>query len=95
MQTAIIYTASTTAGVTFLLTYWTYDWGTFDAFQAAPSLNQGFNAGVVSVTKVTANMPVRDPNNPALYYSIYVKNEGDPSINPSEVTMFDIYNAWQ
>ena len=95
MQTAIIYTYSNTAGWTLNLTYWTYDWGTFNAFQAAPSLNQGFNAGVVSVTQVEATMPVEDPNNPALFYTISVKNMGDPKLNPSEVTMFDIYNAWQ
>jgi hypothetical protein len=95
VQTAIIYTFSSTAGHTFTLTYWTYDWGTFDAFQAAPSLNQGFNAGVVSVTQVKATMPVGDPNKPALFYTILVHNEGDPNINPNEVTMCDIYNAWQ
>lgn len=95
MQTATIFTFSFTAGQTMTCTYWTYDWGTFDAFQAAPSFNQGFNAGVVSVTKVEATMPVASENNPALFYTILVKNEGDPKLNPYEVTMCDVINAWQ
>ncbi len=95
MQTAIIYTFSFTAGHTLTLTYWTDDWGTFDAFQAAPSLNQGFNTGVVSVTQVEATMPVADENHPSLFYTIVVKNMGNPALNPYEVTMCDIYNAWQ
>lgn len=97
MQTAIIVTFSFTAGQVFTVWYWTYDWGTFDAYQAAPSYNQGYNAGVVSIAKVTATMPVNDPslNKPALFYTILIKNEGDPKLNPSEVTMCDLYNAWQ
>jgi hypothetical protein len=95
VQTAKIFTFSFKAGQTMTCTYWTYDWGTFDAFQAAPSLNQGFNAGVVSVTQVKATMPVENVNSPALFYTILVKNEGDPSLNPNEVTMCDVYNAWQ
>ena len=79
MQIDHIFTFSSRAGQTFYFTYWTNDWGTFNAFQAAPSLNQGFNAGVVSVTSVTATMPVSDPNQPKLFYTIYVKNEGDPT----------------
>jgi hypothetical protein len=94
VQTAIIYTFSFTAGQTFTLTYWTNDWGTFNAYQAAPSLNQGFNAGAVSMT-VEADMPVSDPNNPGLFYTLRVTNDGDPNLNPSQVTMCDIYNAWQ
>ena len=95
MQTAIIYTFTFKAGQSFTLTYWTDDWGMYDGFQAAPSLNQGFNSGVVSVTQVKATMPVSDPNHPSLFYTIVVKNEGDPKLNPSQVTMCDIYNAWQ
>ncbi len=95
MQVDHIFNFSSRAGQTFYFTYWTDDWGTFNDFQASPSLNQGFNAGVVSVTSVTATMPVESPNNPHLFYTNFVKNEGDPRLNPNEVTMFDIYNAWQ
>jgi len=95
MQVAKICTFSFVAGQTITCTYWTYDWGTFDDFQAAPSLNQGFNAGVVSVTQILATMPVASENNPALFYTILVKNEGDPKLNPDEVTMCDVNNTWQ
>ena len=95
MQVAKIYTTSFTAGQTFGVTYGTNDWGMWDSFQAAPSLNQGFNAGVVSVTQIEATMPVASENNPSLFYTIWVKNEGNPALNPYEVTMCDIYNAWQ
>ena len=62
MQTAIAYTATISDGQGFILTYWTDDCGTFNAYQAAPSLNQGYNAGVVSLTSVAAAMPVGDPS---------------------------------
>jgi hypothetical protein len=97
MQTAIAYTASILDGHGFILTYWTDDWGTFNAYQAAPSLNQGYNAGIVSLTSVSAAMPVGDPSltPPHLYYIIYVTNVSSKNGNPAVVTMFDIYNAWQ
>ena len=50
---------------------------------------------MVSVTQILATMPVASENNPALFYTILVKNEGDPKLNPDEVTMCDVYNAWQ
>ena len=97
MQTAIAYTATISDGQGFILTYWTDDWGTFNAYQAAPSLNQGYNAGVVSLTSVAAAMPVGDPSitPPHLYYIIEVRNVSSQNGNPAIVTTFDIYNAWQ
>jgi hypothetical protein len=92
MQTAIVYTYSSSPGVTLTLWCWFNDWGTFDAFQAAPSYNQGYNQGTASVTQVRAYMPVADPSlqTPSLAYIVYVKNEGSAG-----VSMFDVYNAWQ
>ncbi|HKW19512.1 MAG TPA: hypothetical protein VJO35_18530 [Terriglobales bacterium] len=97
MQTAIAYTASISDGQGFILTYWTDDWGTYNGYQAAPSLNQGYNAGVVTLTSVAAAMPVGDPSltPPHLYYIIRVDNVSSRNGNPAVVTMFDIYNAWQ
>jgi hypothetical protein len=93
MQTAIIYTfSSLTPGEPFDLWFYTDDWGTFNAFQVAPSYNQGYNQGQVSITSVVANMPVTDPsiNAPQL---IYIVN----GINQTSIgdTMVDVYNAWQ
>ena len=93
MQTAIIYTfSSLTPGEPFDLWYYTNDWGTFNAFQVAPSFNIGYNQGQVHITSVVANMPVNDPS---LHPSqlIYIVN----GINQTSTgdTMVDIYNAWQ
>ena len=95
MQVAKIFTFSLVAGETMTCTYWTYDWGTYNSYSAAPSLNQGFNAGVVAVTQVEATMPVASENNPALFYTILVKDMGNPALNPDQKTMCDVFNAWQ
>ncbi|MGO9933710.1 MAG: hypothetical protein ACLPV8_18125 [Steroidobacteraceae bacterium] len=93
MQTAIIYTFSNLKpGETFDLWVYTNDWGTFDTFQVAPSYNQGYNQGRVSITSVVADMPVNDPslNRPQL---IYIVN----GINQTSIgdTQTDVYRAWQ
>jgi hypothetical protein len=93
MQTAIIYTfSSLTPGEHFDLWYYVDDWGTFNGFQVAPSLNQGYNQGQVSITSVVANMPVNDPslNRPQLIYIINGINQSSAG-----ATMVDVYNAWQ
>ena len=64
-------------------------------FKQRRPLIRGLTRGVVSVTQILATMPVASENNPALFYTIVVKNEGDPKLNPDEVTMCDVYNAWQ
>jgi len=89
MQTDIIYTYTLAPGQVLYLWFWTSDWGTFNAFQAAPSLNQGFNSGQVSLLQVQANMPVAEPNFASLAYVLTVQNTG------GSLTMTDIYNAWQ
>jgi hypothetical protein len=89
MQVDHFFTFSTLPGQTVKVTYWTNDWGDYNGFQVAPSLNQGFNSGVVSITGVTATMPVSEPYNAALFYTIVVSNEG------GVITMVDLYNAWQ
>jgi hypothetical protein len=98
MNVATIYTFSSVAAETFTLSYNTNDWGWYNGYQAAPSLNQGFNTGICTVSEVQAYMPVYDPGGPGsprLLYYIEVKNLGNPADNPNETSMFDIYNAWQ
>lgn len=98
MQVAKFFTFSNTAGESLTVSYQTDDFGWYDGWQAAPSLNQGFNTGICAVTEVQAYMPVFDPGGPGspqLFYYITVKNTGNPADNPSETSMFDLYNAWQ
>ncbi len=90
MQTEVVYTYSSSPGETLFLWVWTNDFGTYDAFQAAPSLNQGFNEGEVTISEVRAHMPVTAPaQSPSLAYILTIQNTG------GGYTMVDVYNAWQ
>lgn len=99
MNKAIIYTWAAKPGYHLTLWYWTNDWGTFNAFQAAPSYNQGYNQGVASVSEVRAYMPVVDPaiQVPSLAYIITVQNLSGQAGQPdsSGFLSIDVYNAWQ
>jgi hypothetical protein len=93
MNTAIIYTfSSLQPGWLFDLWVYTDDWGTFNAYQVAPSYNIGYNQGRVSITSIVANMPVVDPalEKPQL---IYIVSGIDQS--SAGATMVDVYRAWQ
>jgi hypothetical protein len=93
MQTAIIYTfTALNPGEHFDLWVYTDDWGTFNSFQAAPSLNQGYNQGEVSITSVVAHMPVNDPslNPPQLIYVVNGINQ-----TSAGATQVDVYRARQ
>lgn len=99
MNTGTIYTWTAPPGYHLTLWWWTDDWGTFHAFQAAPTHNQGYNQGVASVSEVRAYMPPVDPSLqvPTLAYIITVQNlSGQPDQpNSSGNSTIDVLAAWQ